>query len=70
MQNREDKFAVVTGANRGIGLEVVLQLARLGVIVILGSRDLGKGEQAAAPMITEGLKVIPRQLDVAVMGEN
>ncbi len=64
MENLNDKIAIVTGANRGIGLEVVRQLARLGVTVILGSRELGKGEQAAAPMLAEGLKVFPRRLDV------
>ena len=32
--------AVVTGANRGIGLEVCRQLAGEGYLVVLGSRDL------------------------------
>lgn len=41
-------LAVVTGGNRGIGLEVSRQLAERGYEVLLGSRDLGKGEQAAA----------------------
>ena len=40
--------AVVTGANRGIGREVVAQLAACGHTVVLGSRDPGKGERAAA----------------------
>lgn len=59
------RIAIVTGANRGIGLEVVRQLAQNGMTVILGSRDLGKGETAAATLATEGLQVLPRQLDVA-----
>lgn len=59
------RIAIVTGANRGIGLEVVRQLAQKGITVILGSRDLGKGEAAAAKLAAEGLQVIPRQLDVA-----
>ena len=42
-----DKVALVTGANRGIGLEVCRQLAEKGYTVILGSRDLAKGEEAA-----------------------
>jgi NAD(P)-dependent dehydrogenase (short-subunit alcohol dehydrogenase family) len=40
--------ALVTGANRGIGLEVCRQLAHNGHDVILGSRDRAKGERAAA----------------------
>jgi NAD(P)-dependent dehydrogenase (short-subunit alcohol dehydrogenase family) len=59
------QIALVTGANRGIGLEVVRQLARKGMTVILGSRDLEKGTAAAAKLADEGLQVLPRQLDVA-----
>jgi NAD(P)-dependent dehydrogenase (short-subunit alcohol dehydrogenase family) len=54
--------AVVTGANRGIGLEVGRQLAADGFDVILGSRDLHKGVRAAEGL---GPKVEARQLDVA-----
>jgi NAD(P)-dependent dehydrogenase (short-subunit alcohol dehydrogenase family) len=55
VKNLNDKIAIVTSANRGIGLEVVRQRARLGVTAILDSRELGKGEQAAAPMIADGM---------------
>ena len=65
MLNQTGKVGLVTGANRGIGLEVVHQLAQLGVTVVLGSRDAKKGEQAAKPFVDEGLDVIPVQLDVA-----
>jgi NAD(P)-dependent dehydrogenase (short-subunit alcohol dehydrogenase family) len=57
-------IAVVTGANRGIGLEVVRQLARQGMTVILAARDLEKGKAAAEPLVNEGLPVLARQLDV------
>ena len=57
-------FALVTGANRGIGLEVVRQLAVEGFEVYLGARDLAKGEAAAASLREEGLRAIALQLDV------
>ncbi len=60
----ESLVAVVTGANRGIGLEVVCQLAKRGMRVVLGSRDLEKGEAAARSLSREGGTVFPRQLDV------
>lgn len=42
------RIALVTGANRGIGREVALQLARdHGLHVLIGARDLAKGEDAA-----------------------
>lgn len=53
----ETRFALVTGANRGIGFEIVRQLSRLGVITALGSRDLAKGEAAAEKLASEGLEV-------------
>ena len=51
-------IALVTGGNRGIGLEVCRQLTRSGHEVILGSRDRAKGDRVA-----NGLRVV--QLDVA-----
>lgn len=43
----ENKIVLVTGGNRGIGAEICRQLAALGHTVILGSRDLAKGEATA-----------------------
>lgn len=61
---QEQRIALVTGANRGIGLEVVRQLAQKGITVILGSRDLEKGEAAATKLAGGGLQVLPRILDI------
>ncbi len=57
-------IALVTGANRGIGLEVTNQLARLGHTVYLGSRDSDAGRRAARSLISAGLDVRVVVLDV------
>jgi NAD(P)-dependent dehydrogenase (short-subunit alcohol dehydrogenase family) len=59
------QYALVTGGNRGIGLEVCRQLAGQGFVVALGARDHQNGERAAAQLANEGLQVRFQQLDVA-----
>jgi len=61
----DQKVALVTGGNRGIGLEICRQLAKLGVRVVLGSRDAAKGVAAARELIAAGVSVEARELDVA-----
>ncbi len=58
------RIAVVTGGNRGLGLETCRQLARQGLQVVLTSRDLAKGRAAAKELKREGLDVVPLPLDV------
>ncbi|WP_227500087.1 SDR family oxidoreductase [Synechococcus sp. PCC 7335] len=58
------RVALVTGANRGIGFEVVRQLSREGMTVLLGSRSSEKGKAAAEQLQAEGLNIVACQLDV------
>lgn len=59
------KFALVTGANKGIGLEVAKMLAQQGFFVYLGSRDLTSGQAAAQQLHAAGLTALKAvQLDV------
>jgi NAD(P)-dependent dehydrogenase (short-subunit alcohol dehydrogenase family) len=50
----KSKIALVTGANRGIGLEVCRQLASLGYTVILSSRNEEKGKKALQQIQSSG----------------
>src|SRR5260370_9942900 len=56
--------AGVTGGNGGVGREVGRQLAVLGFAVVLGSRDLRKGELAAKELDPEGTRIVACQLEV------
>ena len=57
----DGRVALVSEANRGIGREIVRQLAEKGITTILGSRDEEKGRTAA-----EGMNgnVVVKRLDV------
>jgi NAD(P)-dependent dehydrogenase (short-subunit alcohol dehydrogenase family) len=58
------KVALITGANKGIGLETARQLGKLGMAVLVGSRDLGRGEQAAEVLRGVGVDARAMKLDV------
>lgn len=60
----ETIVALVTGANKGIGVAIARQLAEQGMTVLLGSRDLVQGKAATDPMLELGLAVRPVQIDV------
>ena len=63
MDMTEARVALVTGGNRGLGLELCRQLAAAGNTVLLGSRNVTKGEAAASGI--EGGNVHVIQLDVS-----
>ena len=64
----KNRVAVVTGANKGIGLEISRQLAKQGIRVYIGARDEVRGRQAAEKLRAEGLDAQPLRLDVTDAG--
>ncbi|KAK7292624.1 hypothetical protein RJT34_15475 [Clitoria ternatea] len=67
MGEATQRYAVVTGANKGIGLEIVRQLASAGIKVVLTARDEKRGLHALESLKASGLSdlVLFHQLDVA-----
>lgn len=61
---QQKKTALVTGANKGIGLEITRQLAKAGFRVYLGARNTDAGEAAAAKLRSENLDVLAIELDL------
>lgn len=59
-----NRIALVTGANKGIGLEIARQLAQAGVSVIIGARDPGRASKAVDTLSSEGLQVRSVALDL------
>jgi NAD(P)-dependent dehydrogenase (short-subunit alcohol dehydrogenase family) len=53
------EVALVTGANKGIGLEIARQLAALGMTVLLGARDPRRRDSAVAALRSAGGDVRP-----------
>lgn len=57
----DKRLALVTGANQGVGFQVAKELAANGLTVLVGSRDLARGEKAANEI---GTGAVALQLDV------
>ena len=60
----DNKVALITGANKGIGKEVARQLGAQGIIVLIGARDKQRGEEAAAELTAGGADAHAFLLDV------
>ena len=60
----DKKVALVSGANRGIGLETARQLGQNGISVVVAARSLKAAKETAATLQGEGIDAFPVQLDV------
>jgi NAD(P)-dependent dehydrogenase (short-subunit alcohol dehydrogenase family) len=61
MNEIKNEVALITGANQGIGLQIARELAARGLSVLVGSRDIAKGEAAARTIAGDARAL---QLDV------
>lgn len=64
MSSTDRRVALITGANRGIGLQTAKDLGADGIILLLGARRLAKGEVAATTVRKEGFEAEAVHLDV------
>jgi NAD(P)-dependent dehydrogenase (short-subunit alcohol dehydrogenase family) len=58
------EIVLITGANKGIGLETARQLGKKGFKVLLGARDAALGAKAAESLQAAGLDVVAITIDV------
>ena len=61
----KDKWALVTGASRGIGKEIAMALANLGCNLVLHSRSVEHTNQLAAKLAEKGIRVISIAADLS-----
>jgi NAD(P)-dependent dehydrogenase (short-subunit alcohol dehydrogenase family) len=64
MSDETKKVALITGGNKGIGLETARQLGKLGITVLVGARDQAKGEAAVGELKKDGVDARAVKLDV------
>lgn len=64
MKTSAYKVALITGGNRGLGLQTARELGRLGIHLILGVRDHKNGKAAVAELKTEGFHAEVVRLDI------
>jgi NAD(P)-dependent dehydrogenase (short-subunit alcohol dehydrogenase family) len=66
MEQQNSKVAFISGANRGIGFETARKLGELGITVVLGVRDIAKGQSAADQLKAQGIRAEVVHYDAAV----
>jgi NAD(P)-dependent dehydrogenase (short-subunit alcohol dehydrogenase family) len=68
MDSMSRRIALITGGNRGLGLQTALELVSRDVDVILGCRDYKQGQRVALDLREQGHHAEALQLDVADQG--
>ena len=68
--DKTQRIVLITGSNRGIGLETAKQLARRGFHVVIAARDERRGRQAAEAIQAGGGKATFLSLDVSSSDEH
>lgn len=58
------RIALVTGANKGIGLEIARQLAQAGVFVVIGARNVERARAAVGDLASQGLATQSLTIDL------
>jgi NAD(P)-dependent dehydrogenase (short-subunit alcohol dehydrogenase family) len=61
---QDKKVALITGANRGIGLETAKQLGEKGITVVVGARTQKAADETAASLKSQGIDAYGIQLEV------
>jgi NAD(P)-dependent dehydrogenase (short-subunit alcohol dehydrogenase family) len=68
MNTHNEKVAFISGANRGIGFETAKGLGETGITVVIGVRDLAKGNAAVEQLQGQGIKAEAIHYDAAQAG--
>ncbi|MEH2001288.1 MAG: SDR family oxidoreductase [Nostoc sp.] len=63
-EDLKGKVALITGANKGIGYEIARQLGSRSATVLVGARDIKRGEEAANKLRLNEIDARSVQLDV------
>jgi len=65
MKENQNQIALITGGNRGLGLQTARELGHLGILTVLGVRDPKKGASAVKQLESEGCRAEAVRLDVS-----
>jgi NAD(P)-dependent dehydrogenase (short-subunit alcohol dehydrogenase family) len=57
-------IALITGANKGLGLETARQLGKRGIHIIIGARDAARGAEAVKKLTAEGVSAASVAIEV------